>query len=83
QMLQLRINSVTEEKLQQIKMLPSEGEHSRALYRVGPRFKEPLDDNMATEDEMARVDSDIESSDAGEDDSEMGKATLAPTEEKE
>ncbi|MCD9640875.1 hypothetical protein HAX54_026586 [Datura stramonium] len=42
-------------------------EHSRALCRVGPGFEEPLDDDVATEDEMAKVDFDIESSDAKED----------------
>ncbi|MCD7470757.1 hypothetical protein HAX54_010863 [Datura stramonium] len=40
--------------------------------RVGPGYEEPLDDDVATEDEMARVDSDIESSDEEEEDSEMG-----------
>ncbi|MCD9640879.1 hypothetical protein HAX54_026590 [Datura stramonium] len=48
-------------------------EQSRDLCRVGLGFEEPLDDDVATEDEMARVDSDIESSGDNEKDSEMGK----------
>ncbi|MCD9639742.1 hypothetical protein HAX54_024463, partial [Datura stramonium] len=46
---------------------------------VGIGFEEPLDDYIAIEDEMARVDSDIESSDDNEEDSEIGEASLAPT----
>lgn len=57
-------------------------EHSIALCRVGPGFEEPLDDDLATEDEMARVDSDIES-DAEEEDSEMWEAACAPTNDKD
>ncbi|MCD7458164.1 hypothetical protein HAX54_037429, partial [Datura stramonium] len=45
--------------------------------------EEPLDDDVATEDEMARVDSDIESSDDDEEDSEMEEAALAPTNNEE
>ncbi|MCD7467270.1 hypothetical protein HAX54_004599 [Datura stramonium] len=52
-------------------------------FGVGTRYKEPLDDDVATEDEMARVDSDIESSDDDEEDSEMGEAALAPTDDEE
>ncbi|MCD7472261.1 hypothetical protein HAX54_013290, partial [Datura stramonium] len=62
QMLQLRMNGVTEEKLQQLNIDYPMSEHSRALCRVGPGYKEPLDDDVAIEDDMARVDSDIESS---------------------
>ncbi|MCE3216513.1 hypothetical protein HAX54_006759 [Datura stramonium] len=58
-------------------------EHSRALCRVGPGYEEPLDDDVSMEDEMTRVDSDLESSDDNEEDSEMGEAALAPTENKE
>ncbi|MCD9641115.1 hypothetical protein HAX54_027032 [Datura stramonium] len=50
---------------------------------IGLGFEEPLDDDVATEDEMARVDSDIESSDDNEEDSEMREATLAPTDDEE
>ncbi|MCD9640540.1 hypothetical protein HAX54_025897 [Datura stramonium] len=57
QMLQLRMNGVTEEQLQQLKMDYPLSEHSRALCNVGPGFEEPLDDYVATEDEMARIDS--------------------------
>ncbi|MCD9558845.1 hypothetical protein HAX54_016472 [Datura stramonium] len=60
QMLQLRMNSVTEEQLQQLNMDYPLSEHSRALCKVGTGFEEPIDDEVATEDEMARVDSDIE-----------------------
>ncbi|MCD9642064.1 hypothetical protein HAX54_028662 [Datura stramonium] len=56
----LRMNGVTEEQLQQINIDYPLSEHSQALYRVGPRYKEPLDDDVFTEDEMSRVDSDIE-----------------------
>ncbi|MCD7451734.1 hypothetical protein HAX54_013215 [Datura stramonium] len=47
-------------------------------------YGEPLDDDdVATEDEMARINSDLESSDDNEEDSEMGKAALAPTDDEE
>ncbi|MCE2054921.1 hypothetical protein HAX54_041640 [Datura stramonium] len=52
-------------------------------HLVGPGFEEPLDDGVSTEDEMARVDSDIEYSDVEEEDSEMGEAALAPTDDEE
>ncbi|MCD7462603.1 hypothetical protein HAX54_048890 [Datura stramonium] len=52
------------------------------LY-IGPGYDEPLDDDVATEDEMERVDSDIESSDDDEEDSEMREAALAPTDNEE
>ncbi|MCD9641464.1 hypothetical protein HAX54_027659 [Datura stramonium] len=54
QMLQLRMNGVTEEQLQQLNIDYPLSEHSRALCRVGPGYEEPLDDDVATEDEMAR-----------------------------
>ncbi|MCD9640278.1 hypothetical protein HAX54_025480 [Datura stramonium] len=79
----LRMNGVTKEQLQQLNMDNPLSEHSRALCRVGPGFEEPLDDDVATEDEMARVDSDMESSDDNEEDSEMGEASLAPTDDEE
>ncbi|MCD9641343.1 hypothetical protein HAX54_027497 [Datura stramonium] len=41
-------------------------------------YEEALDDDVATEDDMAKVESDIESSDDNEEDSEMGEAALAP-----
>ncbi|MCD9560400.1 hypothetical protein HAX54_019073 [Datura stramonium] len=72
----LRMNGVTEKQLNIDYPLR---EHSRALCRVGPGFEEPLDDDVATEDEMAKVDFDIESSDAKEEDSEMGEAAFSPT----
>ncbi|MCD7472096.1 hypothetical protein HAX54_013035, partial [Datura stramonium] len=50
---------------------------------VGLGYEEPLDDDVATEDEMERVDSDVESSDDDEEDSEMGEAALAPTNDEE
>ncbi|MCE0480554.1 hypothetical protein HAX54_037521 [Datura stramonium] len=57
-------------------------EHSRVL-RVGPGYEEPLDDDVAMEDEMARVESDLECSDDNEEDSKMGEAALFPTNEEE
>ncbi|MCD7462597.1 hypothetical protein HAX54_048878, partial [Datura stramonium] len=59
QMLQLRINRVAEEKLQQLNMDYPLSEHLRALCRVGPGFEEPLYNDVAIEDEMERVDSDM------------------------
>ncbi|MCD7463957.1 hypothetical protein HAX54_051769 [Datura stramonium] len=53
------------------------------LCKVEHEFEEPIDDEVATKDEMARVDSDVESSDAEEEDSEMGEATLAPTDDED
>ncbi|MCD9642812.1 hypothetical protein HAX54_029831 [Datura stramonium] len=79
----LRINGVNEEQLQQLNMDYPLSEHLRALCRVGPGYEEPLDYDVAMEDEMARVDSYIESSDDNEEDFEMGEASLAPTEDKE
>ncbi|MCD9639613.1 hypothetical protein HAX54_024248 [Datura stramonium] len=73
-----RMNGVIEEKLQQLNIDYPLSEHSRALCRVGPGYEEPLDVDVATEDEMARVDSDIESSDDDEKDFEMGESALAP-----
>ncbi|MCE3050208.1 hypothetical protein HAX54_046630 [Datura stramonium] len=52
-------------------------------FGVVPGYEDPLDDDMATKDEMTRVDSDIESSDDEEKDSEMGETALAPTDDKE
>ncbi|MCD7467437.1 hypothetical protein HAX54_004861 [Datura stramonium] len=49
QMLQLRMNRVTEERLQQLNMDFPLSEHSRTLCRVGPGFDDPLDDDDATE----------------------------------
>ncbi|MCE0482236.1 hypothetical protein HAX54_040804 [Datura stramonium] len=46
-----------------------------------PGFEELLDDEVATTDEMARVDSDIESSDAEEEDSEKGEAAFSSTDD--
>ncbi|MCD7469559.1 hypothetical protein HAX54_008671, partial [Datura stramonium] len=46
---------------------------------VGPGFEEPLGDDVAIEDEMVRVVFDIKSSDAEEEDFEMGEVALAPT----
>ncbi|MCD7465602.1 hypothetical protein HAX54_001610 [Datura stramonium] len=47
------------------------------------RFKESLDDDVATEDEMVKVDSDIESSDDNEEDSKIGEVALSPTDDEE
>ncbi|MCE0481263.1 hypothetical protein HAX54_038881 [Datura stramonium] len=51
------------------------------LYRPG--FEVPFDDDVAIEDEMARVDSDIKCSDDNEKNSEMGEAALTPTDDEE
>ncbi|MCD9641728.1 hypothetical protein HAX54_028154 [Datura stramonium] len=50
--------------------------------RVGPGFEEPLDDDVATDEEMERVDSDIES-DEEEEDSGMREAALALTDDED
>ncbi|MCD9643790.1 hypothetical protein HAX54_031489 [Datura stramonium] len=63
QMLQLRMNGVIEEQLQQLNIDYPLSEHLQAHCRVGLGYEEPLDDDVATEDEMTRVDSDLESSD--------------------
>ncbi|MCD7462478.1 hypothetical protein HAX54_048633, partial [Datura stramonium] len=74
-MLQLRICGVTEKQLQQLNMEYPLSEHSRALHKVGPSFEEPFDYDDATDKEHARVDSDLESDDEG-DDFEMGGSYL-------
>ncbi|MCD7459702.1 hypothetical protein HAX54_041680 [Datura stramonium] len=51
--------------------------------RVGPRYEEPLDDDVAIEDKIVRVNSDIKSSDDNDEDSEMGEATLAHIDDEE
>ncbi|MCD7453861.1 hypothetical protein HAX54_022357 [Datura stramonium] len=51
--------------------------------KVGPGFKDPLDDDVATEHKMARVDLNIEFSDDKEEDFEMGEAAVTPKDEKE
>ncbi|MCD9642838.1 hypothetical protein HAX54_029871 [Datura stramonium] len=51
QMLQLRMNSVTEEKLQQLNMDYLLSEHTRALCGVGPGFEKPLDDDGSIDEE--------------------------------
>ncbi|MCD9561442.1 hypothetical protein HAX54_020553 [Datura stramonium] len=56
---------------------------TKGYKRVGPRYEDPLDDDVATEDEMERVDSNIESSDDDEKDSEMGKAVISPKDDEE
>ncbi|MCD7448530.1 hypothetical protein HAX54_043460 [Datura stramonium] len=68
QMLQLRMNGVTEEQLQHLNIDYTLSKHSRALCRVGPGYEEPLDGDVATEDEIVRVDSDIESTDDDDED---------------
>ncbi|MCD7453474.1 hypothetical protein HAX54_021066 [Datura stramonium] len=51
---------------------------SHGNKRVGPGFEEPFDDDDATNEDQARVDSDLESDD-DKDDSEIGEAAFAPT----
>ncbi|MCD9638488.1 hypothetical protein HAX54_022488 [Datura stramonium] len=55
----LRMNGVTEEHLQQLNIDYPLSEHSQAFCRVGPGYEDPLDDDVAMEDEMEIVDSDI------------------------
>ncbi|MCD7457799.1 hypothetical protein HAX54_036193 [Datura stramonium] len=50
-----------------------------SVARVGHGYEEPLDDDVSMEDEMERVDSDVDSSGDNEEDFEMGEATLSPT----
>ncbi|MCD9559646.1 hypothetical protein HAX54_017781 [Datura stramonium] len=78
-----RMNGVTEEQLQQLNMDYPLSEHSRALCRVWAVYEKPLYDDMSTEDEMARVDQNIESSEDNEEDSEMEEASLSPTNDEE
>ncbi|MCD7455697.1 hypothetical protein HAX54_029173 [Datura stramonium] len=66
QMLQMRMSGVTEEQLNIDYQL---SKHSRSLYRVGPDFKEPFDDDNPT------------NGDDGED-FEMGEASYVPTNDK-
>ncbi|MCD7455643.1 hypothetical protein HAX54_029014 [Datura stramonium] len=47
--LSLRINGVSEEQLQHLKIDYTLSKHSQALCRVGPGYEEPLDDDVATE----------------------------------
>ncbi|MCD9644456.1 hypothetical protein HAX54_032672 [Datura stramonium] len=53
------------------------GEIIKDVLRFGPGFEEPLDDDVATDEEMARVDSDKEF-DEEEEDSDMGKLLFSP-----
>ncbi|MCD9640866.1 hypothetical protein HAX54_026576, partial [Datura stramonium] len=55
-------------------------ENLRALFKVGSGFDEPQDDDDATDEEQAKVDSDLESDD-DEDDFEMGEVAFAPTDD--
>ncbi|MCD7456612.1 hypothetical protein HAX54_032392 [Datura stramonium] len=70
------------EQLQQLNMDYPLSEHSRALCRVGPELKEPLNDDDAMDEEQARVESDLESND-DENNSEIGEAALSPTGDEE
>ncbi|MCD7465347.1 hypothetical protein HAX54_001073 [Datura stramonium] len=51
-------------------------------HLVAPGFEEPFGDADATDEEQDRLDSDLESDDDG-DDSEMGEATYAPTDDED
>ncbi|MCD7467649.1 hypothetical protein HAX54_005199 [Datura stramonium] len=72
-----------EEQLQQLNIDYPMSEHSRALCIVGIGYEKPLDDDVATKDEIERVDLDIESTDDDEEDYEMEEAALAPTDDEE
>ncbi|MCD9560239.1 hypothetical protein HAX54_018743 [Datura stramonium] len=60
------------EHLHQLNMDYPLSEHLRSLYRVGLGFEESFDDDDATDEEQAKVDSDDDG-----DDSEMEKATFS------
>ncbi|MCD7470404.1 hypothetical protein HAX54_010268 [Datura stramonium] len=45
------MSKVTEELLQQLNMDYTLREHLRALYKVGPSFKEPFDDDDSIDEE--------------------------------
>ncbi|MCE0481509.1 hypothetical protein HAX54_039310 [Datura stramonium] len=81
QMLQLRISRVMKEQLQPLNMDYLLSEHSRSLCRAWPGFKEPFDNDNATDEEKARVDSGLESDGDDGDYSEMRKAAYAPTDD--
>ncbi|MCE3051126.1 hypothetical protein HAX54_048950 [Datura stramonium] len=82
-----RARILSEDEHEDVNMAPVQlrryGLHWVIEKEVGPGYEEPLDDDVSTEDEMTRVDSDIESSDDDEEDSEMGEAALAPTDYEE
>ncbi|MCE5166009.1 hypothetical protein HAX54_013994, partial [Datura stramonium] len=61
QILKLGMSGVTQEQLQQLSIDYPLSKHSRALYRVGPGFEEPFDDDDPTNDVKARVDFNLES----------------------
>lgn len=53
-------------------------EHTWAMYRVGPAFQEPVDDNMPTDEDRRLLDSAIEaksSKDDSDDNSDAGGMT--------
>ncbi|MCE0481322.1 hypothetical protein HAX54_039001 [Datura stramonium] len=83
QILQLRMNGLMEEQLQQLNIDYPLREHSRAFFNVCLGYEEPFDDDVAKKDEMARVESDLVCSDDNEEDSEMGEAAPAPTDDEE
>ncbi|MCE3049869.1 hypothetical protein HAX54_046023 [Datura stramonium] len=58
-------------------------EHSRALYRVGPGLEEPFDNDDPTNDEKARVDSNLKYDVDDGDDSEMGEVAYALIDEED
>ncbi|MCD7470661.1 hypothetical protein HAX54_010675 [Datura stramonium] len=58
-------------------------EHSRALYKVGLAFSEPLDDDDPKNNEQARSYSDLESDDGEGEDLGMGDVDYAPTNNEE
>ncbi|MCD9645449.1 hypothetical protein HAX54_034358, partial [Datura stramonium] len=65
QMLQLRMIGVMKEQLHQLNIDYPLSEHLRAIRSVGLGFEEPLDDDDSTDEEQARVDSNLESDDDG------------------
>ncbi|MCE0481933.1 hypothetical protein HAX54_040146 [Datura stramonium] len=78
-MLQLRMSRVTEEQLQKLNIDYLLSEHLIVQCRVGPGFEESFDDDDPTDNEQARVDSNLESGADEEEDSEMGEVVSTPT----
>ncbi|MCD7460553.1 hypothetical protein HAX54_043766 [Datura stramonium] len=81
--IELRMSGVTEEQLQQLNVDYQLSEHSRALYRVGPGLEEPFDNDDPTNDEKARVDSNLKYDVDDGDDSEMGEVAYALIDEED
>ncbi|MCD7472654.1 hypothetical protein HAX54_013953 [Datura stramonium] len=58
-------------------------EHARARCRVRAEYEEPVDNEIPTNVTQAREDSNVESDDSNGEDSEMGEAAYAPTDDEQ